>query len=40
MRYEEPKIEIMALKVVDVITTSGSDVDPDTSKDWGKEDWD
>ena len=40
MRYEEPKIEIVAFEAEDVIATSSVVIDPDPTDNWGKEDWD
>ena len=37
MRYEEPKMEIVAFETEDVIATS---IVADSTDNWGKEDWD
>jgi len=40
MRYEEPKMEIVAFEAEEVITTSNTVIVTDPTDNWGKEDWD
>ena len=40
MRYEEPKMEIVAFEAEEVIATSNTVIVTDPTDNWGKEDWD
>ena len=40
MRYEEAKFEIVDFEAEDVIATSNAVIVPDSTDNWGKEDWD